>query len=37
MNNSLGENFVHWYKKANAARNVTSSQTETAGYMAFSQ
>jgi len=37
MNNSLGENFVHWYKKANVASNVTSSQTETAGYLAFSQ
>ena len=37
MNNSLGEHFVHKYKKAILTSHVTSSQTETAGYMAFAE
>ena len=37
MNNSLGEHFVHQYRKAILASDVRSSQTETAGYAAFAK
>ena len=37
MNNSLGEIVVHRYKKVIVSSNVTSSKTETAGYVAFAE